>query len=152
MPVQYIVDGYNVIFSTPLKQAGIEQAREILTMLVLRIGKPVKVVFDGREGIVSEVKRPYVVYTKGISADEYIKRWVKAQKDTQGIVVVTKDREIQSYVRNLGAKVMKPEEFYEMLQRKPRERLIKGILTKKEADEINNELLKLWELDEENSP
>lgn len=150
MPAQYIVDGYNVIFSTPLGQARLEEAREILTMLVLRIGHPVTVVFDGKQGIPSIRKRPYVVYTKGTSADEYIKRWVETQKDRQGVVVVTKDREIQSYVRNLGVKVVKPEDFYEMLQKKPRGRkLIKGVLTKEQAESINQELLDLWGVGEE---
>jgi len=145
MAIHYIVDGYNLIFSTPLGQANLEEAREILTMLVLRIGHPVTVVFDGREGITNMRKRQYVVYTKGLSADEYIKKWVEEQKDRQGIVVVTRDRQIQSYVRNLGAKIMEPQEFYNLLQRRPKRRkLIKGVLTEEEAQDINRELLDLW--------
>ena len=144
MAIHYIVDGYNLIFSTPLGQANLEEAREILTMLVLRIGHPVTVVFDGREGITNMRKRQYVVYTKGLSADEYIKKWVEEQKDRQGIVVVTRDRQIQSYVRNLGAKIMEPQEFYNLLQRRPKRRkLIKGVLTEEEAQDINRELLDL---------
>jgi len=145
MAIHYIVDGYNLIFSTPLGQANLEEAREILTMLVLRIGHPVTVVFDGREGITNMRKRQYVVYTKGLSADEYIKKWVEEQKDRQGIVVVTRDRQIQSYVRNLGAKIMEPQKFYNLLQRRPKRRkLIKGVLTEEEAQDINRELLDLW--------
>ena len=145
MAIHYIVDGYNLIFSTPLGQANLEEAREILTMLVLRIGHPVTVVFDGREGITNMRKRQYVVYTKGLSADEYIKKWVEEQKDRQGIVVVTRDRQIQSYVRNLGVKIMEPQEFYNLLQRRPKRRkLIKGVLTEEEAQDINRELLDLW--------
>jgi len=145
MAIHYIVDGYNLIFSTPLGQANLEEAREILTMLVLRIGHPVTVVFDGREGVTNMRKRQYVVYTKGLSADEYIKKWVEEQKDRQGIVVVTRDRQIQSYVRNMGAKIMEPQEFYNLLQRRPKRRkLIKGVLTEEEAQDINRELLDLW--------
>ena len=126
-------------------QANLEEAREILTMLVLRIGHPVTVVFDGREGVTNMRKRQYVVYTKGLSADEYIKKWVEEQKDRQGIVVVTRDRQIQSYVRNMGAKIMEPQEFYNLLQRRPKRRkLIKGVLTEEEAQDINRELLDLW--------
>lgn len=149
MSPHFIIDGYNLIFSTPLGQANLEEAREILTMLVLRMGHPVTVVFDGKEGMTEIRKRPYVVYTKGNSADDYIKKWVESQKDRQGIVVVTKDRQIQSYVRNLGAKIMEPEEFYKLSQRKPkRTNLIKGVLTKEQAENINKELWDLWDLED----
>ena len=150
MATHFIIDGYNLIFSTPLGKANLEEAREILTMLVLRIGYPVTVVFDGKEGYTEGLKKPYVVYTKGISADEYIKRWLDSQKDRQGIVVVTKDRAIRSYAKNLGVRLMNPEDFYEILQRRPKRKdLIKGVLTKEEADSINRELKDLWGLEEE---
>ena len=77
------------------------------------IRNEVVVVFDGRSDIwgptkVSSIK---VFFTSGETADEEIKRRVAQHSNKKSVVVVTEDREIQCYVRKLGAKVLGVDTF-----------------------------------------
>ena len=146
--MRYLVDGYNVIFSTDLKNAGLNDAIEKLTSLVQGLSGQVILVFDGREGIDAPHK-PWVYFTKGISADEFIVKKVREFQDPHSVKVVTRDRQIISRVKSLGAKVVDPQDFLKELKTLRRKNLyVKGVITKEDARKITEELKKLW-LDEE---
>jgi predicted RNA-binding protein with PIN domain len=139
---RYLVDGYNVIFSTHLKKLSTKEARDYLISFV-KTNYPGKaiVVFDGREGIITE-KGEDVVFTTSGSADQFIKSYVENNSKRESIVVVTRDRGIIGYVKSLGASIMQPDEFLKVKKRHPS--LIKGILKPDEAKRITKELEKLW--------
>jgi len=146
--MRYLVDGYNVIFSTDLKNASLNDAIEKLTSLVQGLSGQVILVFDGREGIDAPHK-PWVYFTKGISADEFIVKKVREFQDPHSVKVVTRDRQIISRVKSLGAKVVDPQDFLKELKTLRRKNLyVKGVITKEDARKITEELKKLW-LDEE---
>jgi len=136
----YLIDGYNAIFSTTLKEYSMERAREILIEWVRElVGEKGIVVFDGDEKVLHRRKKG-VVFTKGESADEYIKRKVRDANDRDSLIVVTADKEIQSFVRGLGGKFLTPREFL----RKRTKETEKGVLTEEKIRAINQELKKIW--------
>lgn len=146
MPRKYYVDGYNVIFSTFLRDFELEKAREYLIQFS-RVYVPdvVIIVFDGKEGVPSAILLSnFVRFTRGESADDYIKRMVEQEKDRSRIFVVTNDKSIIGYVRYLGAHVVNPDVF--MGGPKHRRKLAndKESLPEIEKKKINEELLKLW--------
>ncbi len=146
MPRKFYIDGYNVIFSTFLREFELEKAREYLIQFS-KVYTPdtVIVVFDGREGIPSGISPTnYVRYTRGESADDYIKRMVEREKDRSRVFVVTKDKSIIGYVRYLGAHVMSPEEFMGGPKHRSRSSPFKEGLPESEKRKINEELLKIW--------
>jgi len=141
---KYLVDGYNVIFSTHLKEMEIQEARDYLISFVnSHYSQRVIVIFDGRSGVIGGKKG--VVFTTSGSADDYIKKYVEKNAKKEAIVVVTRDKEIISYVKSFGAQVMQPDKFLKV--EKPKH-FVKGVLKPDEARKITKELEKLW-VDEE---
>jgi len=138
----YLVDGYNVIMTTRFREMDMERAREYLVSFC-RVFAPheVIVVFDGREGVLHHL--PGAVFTKGESADEYIKRWLRKCPKPGEVIVVTEDREIRGVAGELGARVMSARDFV----KGPRRLFPKksdGRPTGKEAAEINRKLMEEW--------
>ncbi len=147
MPRKYYVDGYNVIFSTFLRDFELEKARDYLIQFS-RVYVPdvVIIVFDGKEGIPSAISPSnFVRFTRGESADDYIKRMVEREKDRSRVFVVTNDKSIIGYVRYLGAHVMSPDVFMGGPKHPQKTLNDKDSLPEIEKKKINEELLKLWE-------
>lgn len=150
-----IVDGYNVIYSVNSKTQDLELAREELIRHIKMFGnKRVIIVFDGKFGVTSNHDKN-VVFTKGETADDYIKRFVSGSKYPDHITVVTRDKGIIDSVKSVGAKVITPHEFLEgpkEIQRRQERirstRLEKGVLTPHQVKDINSELAKLWNIDD----
>jgi len=109
----YLVDGYNVIFSSALRDLPLERARESLVRFA-RIYHPdeVRVVFDGKQGHPFPAETPEVVFSRDHSADDGIVHLVKKYRTAQKEVwVVTADRALADRVRALDARVMTPAAF-----------------------------------------
>ncbi|MEO0141512.1 MAG: NYN domain-containing protein [candidate division WOR-3 bacterium] len=143
----YIVDGYNLILTTRFREMEMEKAREYLVSFS-KVYAPhrVIVVFDGREGVHHSL--PGAVFTKGESADEYIKRWLRRCQNPRDVVVVTEDREIRGTAGALGARVMSTREFV----KGPRRLITKKTQPQpdgKLASEINRELIKEWGIEQD---
>lgn len=140
----YLVDGYNLILTTRFKDMDMERAREYLVSFC-KVFAPIEVivVFDGREEV--HYGLPGAVFTKGESADDYIRRWLRKSAKPGEVVVVTEDREIRGTAGSLGARVMSPREFV-----KGPKRLVSrksgGQPTGKQVAEINRELMEEWEI------
>ncbi|MGB9590692.1 MAG: NYN domain-containing protein, partial [Candidatus Hydrothermia bacterium] len=142
----YLVDGYNVILTTRFKEMDMERAREYLVSFS-RVFAPAEVivVFDGREGIFQHL--PGAVFTKGESADEYIRRWLRKCPNPREVIVVTEDREIRGTAGALGARVMSAREFVRGPRRLTSKKEGGGCRpTSKEAADINRELMDEWEI------
>jgi len=143
-----IVDGYNVLYSIMKNPKDLEMERQkILRKAREYRNYKVIVVFDGSVEL-GGVKSEDCVFTRGYTADEYIKSFVKKHENPRNITVVTKDRGIKDYVKALGANVISPGDFLSGPENKHQrhgETLEKGVLKPEEVAKINRELLNLWE-------
>lgn len=120
MSVHYLLDGYNVIKQIPkwanlsLASGRTELYRHLLSQRPQ--GSPqnkVTIVFDSQTGSGGSEQHPglEVIFSALGSADDKIKLLVQKARLKKNLVVVTDDRDIQYYVRALGAKVLGVKEF-----------------------------------------
>jgi len=122
----YIIDGNNLIGSIPdiaLEDPG---ARKKIVEIVRKYQKSKKssviVVFDGEpDGVFHRDplnEKFTVVYPRyGDSADDEIKRILNRYTYFKDVVLVTSDRELKSYARKKGARVINSIEFHHELRR-----------------------------------
>ena len=101
--------------------------------------------FDGQPGITSGVYAltPKVLFTENETADEAIKKIVEKSDLKKNIVIVTDDKEIQFYVRQLGAKVLSVEGFF-LRKADKRKVYFRRSITNTEEYQINQELKEVW--------
>lgn len=105
-----VVDGYNVT-KTGYGELSLEQQRnrlvQALAVLAAQTGAEVTCVFDGAErvhGLPAPPRGVRVLFShKGETADELIRRLVRAEPDGRPVVVVSSDREVADGVRRHGA-------------------------------------------------
>jgi predicted RNA-binding protein with PIN domain len=122
MPLELIIDGYNLIRQSdslrPLDARSLEQGREALLARLAAYHKvrnhPITVVFDGWGGdnptsTITRHKGITVIYTaKGELADEWIKK--RAREIRYG-AVVTSDQEIVRSAERLGVPAIASQTF-----------------------------------------
>jgi hypothetical protein len=116
MPLHLIIDGYNLIRQSPelqgVEAGGLEAGREALLSRLAayrqsRSPGKITVVFDGWQGgSLTESRDRYrgiiIVYSRrGERADEVIKRLLAQERERA--VVVSSDREIQTWAAQVGA-------------------------------------------------
>jgi predicted RNA-binding protein with PIN domain len=120
MALHFILDGYNLIKQTEwLADKKLEDSRNALLKFIESqrpqgsIKNKVTVVFDGQPGFARDDRKSFasVIFSCNETADDKIKHLVRGQKNRKSMVVVTNDRDIRYYVRSLGAKILKVEEF-----------------------------------------
>lgn len=156
MSLHYIIDGYNCIRHRALagrirdRDFGRGLLRLIEDRRLTGSGKnPLCIVFDGfpsaKNPMIPEVGTK-VVFSGDESADDRIKRMVEACGNPRIVVVVTDDRQIQDYVRSLGATVMGVETFASQAEKR---RVARGAdqetpLSAEAQNSINSEFRKLW--------
>jgi predicted RNA-binding protein with PIN domain len=105
-----VVDGYNVT-KTGYPDVSLEQQRSRLVSglggLAAQTGAEVTVVFDGAERVIGLPPTPRGVRVlfsrKGETADELIRRLVRAEPAGRPVVVVSSDKEVADGVRRHGA-------------------------------------------------
>ncbi|NJC69703.1 hypothetical protein HC031_08215 [Planosporangium thailandense] len=105
-----VVDGYNVT-KRGFAEISLEQQRGRLVSglggLAAQTGAEVTVVFDGAERVVGLPPAPRGVRVlfsrKGETADELIRRLVRAEPAGRPVVVISSDREVADGVRRHGA-------------------------------------------------
>jgi predicted RNA-binding protein with PIN domain len=105
-----VVDGYNVT-KTGYAEIPLEQQRARLVSglggIAAQTGAEVTVVFDGAERMVGLPPAPRGVRVlfsrKGETADELIRRLVRAEPAGRPVVVISSDREVADGVRRHGA-------------------------------------------------
>jgi predicted RNA-binding protein with PIN domain len=171
MPLQYIIDGYNIInhpsFTNSRKK--IKDPRLALLELIKHkrlcgsSKNRITVVFDGYPKYTGEkidtaginVTDIDVIFSRQETADARINKIAQNSGDFKNTVVVSDDKEIRYFVKSIGAKVIGVEEFINPLnlsqaraKRKGRlkeeEDLAKLELTYSQRHKINEELRKIW--------
>lgn len=154
----YLVDGYNFVFRLGLKKKLTLQTRreefiKTLNECVEKLNLHVTIVFDGKDMPEGSYTRGNwkdidLVYTHhGLSADEYILRYVADNVKNEKCIVVTSDRELGSKVRAFGMSVLTVEEFMQFLLNKtlPSKNKRKEKPLFKEAGFHFDRLLKIFE-------
>jgi predicted RNA-binding protein with PIN domain len=162
-----LLDGYNVLRKIRrFADLSLEDGRRALIRFVQETRpqgshrNSVTIVFDGREDVVSldfpaDVR---VIFSKGESADEAIKRIVQESRSPREIVLVTEDRELGYCCRNLGAEIWSVAGFTaqamksgEKLRsgvsrgpRRPKEASEGKVIGKVFEDKVNRELARIW--------
>jgi predicted RNA-binding protein with PIN domain len=119
-----VVDGYNVT-KTGFGEASLEQQRNRLissmAAVAAQTGAEVTVVFDGADRIVGLPPGPRGVRVlfskKGETADDLIRRLVRAEPAGRTVVVVSSDREVADGVRRHGAYPLSSETLLRRLAR-----------------------------------
>ncbi len=139
MPEEWLIDGYNLLYSIASKQwRGKKLTREALLGALASFaegrGCRVLMVLDGKgpaeELEVYKTKYFEARYSQSVTADSVIERIVYQNKEN--CVVVTKDRAIAQMARGSGARVMTPEDFSDLLEESQKER--KDFLWERETD------------------
>ncbi|HWS36800.1 MAG TPA: NYN domain-containing protein [Actinoplanes sp.] len=119
-----VVDGYNVT-KRGFNDMSLEQQRKRLITglggIAAQTGDEVTVVFDGAErvhGLPPAPRGVRVLFSrKGMTADELIRRLVRAEPPGRPIVVVSSDREVADGVRRHGAYPMGADSLLRRLSR-----------------------------------
>lgn len=122
----YIIDGDNLIGSSPDINLDDPQARPKLLQVVKRFQENknynVIIVFDGgpdtgvhREELTTKLSLRHP--RDGDSADDEIKRILRGFNYFKDVVLVTSDRELKDFAKKKGAKTVNSIEFYFELKR-----------------------------------
>ena len=164
MSLHFLIDGYNAIKKlaplkdmSVLKDARISLVKNIQKKRVVK-GKnnQVTVVFDGKNEFnqyLNQTKGQIkIIFSRGESADETIKRMVSGSVNNKGMVVVTDDRAVKFFTASLGVKTMSINEFFDeekskLSRKNTRQKeleLAKMELTYQQQEVINQELRRIW--------
>ena len=129
MSLHFLLDGYNIIKQTPdLNRGTLENQRLALIRWISQSSpqgsaqNSVMIVFDGKEEFFGSHSSGSikVVFSKGQSADDLIKKIVEQYPHKKNVVVVSNDKDITLYVRALGAGVLSVKEFIGTAPKKSR--------------------------------
>ncbi|MDD5595012.1 MAG: NYN domain-containing protein [Candidatus Omnitrophica bacterium] len=154
MSLQYVIDGYNLLnhqlLSKTRKNNTSDPAKIILSFIQEKRltgsrKNGIILVFDGYPKTGSfEAKDPGItlLFSRGVSADEKIKKIVEGSANRKILVVVSDDKEIQFLVKSLGARVLAIADFVglEDQEKEP----ARTELSYSQMHKINQELSKLW--------
>ena len=157
MSLRYVIDGYNVINHSKLRdKIGKAQDCRLALLELIRLDKlcgsprnEVVVVFDGWPPP-STLNYAYpnfkVIFSKDICADRRIKDILEASGGLKNTVVVSNDKEIVFYARSCRAKTENVEEFLSRSASLTAKPLGAAPLTYAQIRDINEELRKRWGL------
>jgi len=122
----YIIDGNNLIGCAPDFSLGDPEARGKMVAIIRKFQESkntkVTVFFDG-EPQGSERLNPInsklmVIYPRyGLSADDEIKKILENYRHVKETVLVTTDRELKNFAKDLGIRTVNSIEFYYMLKK-----------------------------------
>lgn len=157
MSLQFVIDGYNIVRHErfPSSHKIKDPPRALISLIESnklcgsRKNK-ITVVFDGYpKAFGSSYTDGYleVVFACEISADERIRKIVEQARIPQNIVVVSDDREIQTFAKMAGAAVVGAEDFLwrkESARQRNKPEALESDLTYSEMSRITLELRKLW--------
>lgn len=122
----FIIDGNNLIGSSPDISLDDPDSRKKIIQLIKRYqenkNNNILVVFDGEPFGDLHVhpisNKLTVMFPKyGSSADEEIKKLLDSYNDFRDVMLVSSDRELKSFAKKKGAKVVNSIEFYFELKR-----------------------------------
>jgi predicted RNA-binding protein with PIN domain len=162
-----LLDGYNVLKKVSrFADLPLEEGRKALVRFI-QDNRPqgssrnsATIVFDGREDVFSldAPKEVRVIFSKGESADEAIKRIVQESPTPRDIVLVTEDRDLGYFCRSFGAEIWTIAQLMSQAKksgeklrsgvarrpRKPGEPTENKVIGKVFEDKVNREMTKIW--------
>ncbi len=117
----YIIDGNNLIGSSPDISLDDKDSRKKI-IYILKKYQEVKnnniiVIFDGEPDIIlnrENLKNKFtIIYPKyGDSADDEIKKIINNYNNFKDVILVSSDRELKTYAKKKGARIINSIEFY----------------------------------------
>lgn len=148
----YVIDGNNVIGSSPELTQGEAGSRQKLIDMVVQFQKhrnnSVVLVFDGARGEEnippSDDGRFTVLFPDdGESADDVIERLMKDYTNCRDVVLVSSDKKLKDLARERGGRTLNAIEFYFDLKRinriqdrrQEKEKRIHGVISENEVDQ-----------------
>ncbi|HON77494.1 MAG TPA: NYN domain-containing protein [Spirochaetota bacterium] len=155
----FLIDGFNLLYKFPefegmMYANRLDDARigllNLLKQYVKISGKHVRIVFDGKKQPSLEIKRERyasidVYYSLDYSADYLIKQFIKKDINPKMTTVVTSDKDIIFYVNRFKAKVMKSEDFAEMVDKTIKEWAEAQVPEKDDDPVLTEEEVSFWE-------
>lgn len=130
--MQYIVDGYNLLFRILTSSVDLatrrQQIVENLNKKVKLLGIQVTIVFDSNYRLEESTKSHFealeIQFTsRGITADEWIIEKVQKIANPETIIVVTSDKKLGLIVRSASVKTESIEEFVTTLNKRVKNKL-----------------------------
>lgn len=125
---EYILDGYNLLFSASELKGPFENKREDLVSYFQRKFKELKwrghLVFDGDHIPYEESGRGYespleIIYSpRGQSADSYILEKIEFSKRPQNYTLISNDRHLSKEAKALGAYTIENQAFIKLIEKK----------------------------------
>ena len=122
----YIIDGNNLIGASPDISLKDADARKKILHLILKFqenkNNNIIVVFDGEPDYSlqpGEMSKKFTVSFPqyGSSADDEIKKILKGYNNCRDVILVTSDRELKSFAKDEGVRIINSIEFYYELKR-----------------------------------
>ncbi len=159
MSLQFVIDAYNLInhpqFKPQKKSEGIQFALVDFiksNKLTGSANNLTIIVFDGYPPRGVEIPKEQglsCIFSRGIEADEIIKRIVEDSGNAKNIIVVSDDKEVQLASRLLRARVLGIDEFIngpgnKKSQRANKSDLLDPKLSFSQMQKINKELKEKW--------
>ena len=149
----YIIDGNNLIGSSPDISLDDPEARKKIIYILLRFQENKRnniiVVFDGepdrsiKEHIVKD--KFTVLFPKyECSADDRIKELINNHKNSRDVILITSDRELKFFAKDNGVKTINSIEFYFELKRVYRISGKKDATLKRINTELSDNEVKQW--------
>lgn len=121
-----VIDGFNLIYKFPqleelMYNSQLDSARAGLLTMLEKFQKAQKnltiyVFFDGKKGTGSTViedlhGKMKIHYSQELTADHYIKLFIKANPNPSNLTVVSSDKDILGFCKRYSAKIQKSEDF-----------------------------------------
>lgn len=125
--MQYLIDGYNLLFALKVPGSDLHSQRHALISLIASYNSLVKLditlVFDSQfqqgESTKNRASSIDIIYTsQGETADDFILKWVKGRKNPKEITLVTSDKRLACKARALLAKTEEVLLFFSFLKKK----------------------------------
>ena len=123
MCLHFLIDGYNAInrLKSLNKIANLKKVRDSLINIIKQKLKSsnnkISVIFDGKVEFAFRSEKNNasikIIFSKGESADDLIKKIVSQSDKPRQIAVVSDDKEIIYFTRSLKAKVVSVKDFFE---------------------------------------
>lgn len=148
----YIIDGWNVINKIgELKKATFPCHELISYIRKYRLtgssNNRVTIIFDGRLNSLGEFRQDStfrIIFSGEETADDLIKREVKAYKNKKQVVVVSDDRGIRDCIKLLGANSLSVGEFVKKRDKKKAPSYKEKNIDRFTQKQITEELKKIW--------
>ncbi|MFH1282437.1 MAG: NYN domain-containing protein [bacterium] len=162
--MMYVIDGYNVIYRLKFNEQGnnnLKKAREKLISFVetycLKSKKNISavLVFDSSgeyslPNIIAKLSNFRIVFARGKSADVWIREFITKVKRKKEVTVVSDDKkDIKSYVKSEGCRVLSVQEFKARFDKVIPKRSLQVEISEKRLDpnvaqKINQEVYKAF--------